>query len=53
MAVGQQMTNSKQQRIVKRFKGANQKVVNKLSAGRLAAYGLDKRKKQNKSESTT
>ena len=51
-AAGQQMTNSKQQRIVKRFKGANQKVVSELSVGRLAAYGLDKRKKQSKSEST-
>ena len=52
MGAGNLMTNSKQQRIVKRFKGANQNVVNKLSTGRLAAYGLDKRKKQNKSEAT-
>ena len=39
------LSSNKQRKIMKQFKGANKEVVNKLSTGRLAAYGLDVRKK--------
>jgi len=40
-------SNTKQRKILKQFRGANSAVIKKLSTGRLAAYGLDKRKKRN------
>ena len=40
------VNKSRVKNIRKRFKGGNDKVINKLSLERLAAYGLDERKKK-------
>lgn len=39
-------SKTQQKKLLKRFKGADSKVMKKISTNRLAAYGLDKRKKK-------
>ena len=41
------LSNTKQKKLLKQFRGAKADTIKKLSTGRLAAYGLDKRKKKN------
>ena len=40
------MSNTKLKKLHKQFKGVDSKKLSKLPASRLAAYGLDKRKKK-------
>ena len=43
---GDSMSNTKLKKLHKQFKGVDSKKLSKLPASRLAAYGLDKRKKK-------